>query len=113
MSAAVKLGREARTAPRRELSGADPGALRLAESGRRIDYTGVDISRGGIGIVTADQILPERLVVFELNGEVVELELCWSSDLSPGSAEKRYGFKVTDPGVNLEKIAGINDLPEA
>lgn len=92
-----------RQAPRRELSGQKPGVLRLADSGRLIKYVGVDISRSGIGIVTSDSVFPETMVIFELDGRAIELELVWSSQ---GEDSMRYGFRVRDQGVDLDMLAG-------
>jgi len=43
------------------------------------------------------------MVIFELDGRAIELELVWSSQ---GEDSMRYGFRVRDQGVDLDMLAG-------
>lgn len=105
MNSLATKGSELRTAPRLDLSGAKPGSLRFAESGIRLTYKGVDISRGGLGILTNDEVDGEKILLLEIDGVAVELEIVW---ISPASGwARRLGLRVTNPTVDLTALAVV------
>jgi hypothetical protein len=98
------MKREVRRQPRRRLVGLVPGELLLARTGKAVTYISIDVSAGGLGIESTDEILPEIELLLQLQGTTVALELVWGHRILPGQSTMRYGLKVKDPDVDLEEL---------
>lgn len=72
-----------------------PGVL-VTSSGREIRAWLLDISDGGMGIRTADEILPEYRLVLDLNGLKLPFEVVWGRQDNNREDCYRYGLRLCE-----------------
>ena len=88
----VKRPQEKRSEDRQRALGFVSGRLTAQPSGTEVRVRLVDFTSAGMGIRTHRQLLPDTNLVWEIDGQVIELEIMWGITEAGEALPYRYGL---------------------
>jgi hypothetical protein len=96
--------KERRIADRRQLTGLFPGKLLRAVDQREVMGKPVDVSRSGLGVLSAEQMDPGTELFLEIQGQRIALQIAWGQKDFGKRDLFRYGLVTVNPDDNLELL---------
>ena len=78
--------------------------LRLLPEKREIDFSPINVSRGGISIFTTESLAPGQALLLEIDEVIFELRVKWCQSNPDNLATFRCGLELVDDTVALDKV---------
>lgn len=78
-----------------------PGQLCLAGSHESLTAVALDVSKGGLGILTGEALAAGTMLELNVDGKVISLRVMWNK-----ARENlfRHRDQATDPSIDLEEL---------